>query len=62
MLSIDVNETAEYPAILKLYAYDSGYVATRLRGYAATGLRDNGTTWLRGYGATRLRGYVALRG
>ena len=25
--------TAEYPAISKLYPYNSGYVATRLRGY-----------------------------
>ena len=53
MLSIHVNEIAEHPAILKLYPYNSGYVATRLRGCGATGLR--------GYGATRLRGYVATR-
>ena len=45
MLSIHVNEIAEHPAILKLYPYNSGYVATRLRGCGATGLR----------------GYVAIR-
>ena len=52
MLSIDVNETAEYPAILKLYPYNSGYVATRLRGYAAT--------WLRGYVGKRLTQTLTL--
>ena len=40
--------TAEYPAILRLYPHNSGYVATRLRGYAAKWLRGYVATWLSG--------------
>ena len=40
--------TAEYPAILRLYPHNCGYVATRLRGYAAKWLRGYVATWLSG--------------
>ena len=49
--------TAEYLAILKLYPFNSRYVATWLRGYVASGYAayPNGNSnpkWLRGYVTT----------
>ena len=64
-LRTDIGVTAEYQAILKLYPYNSGYVATQvsltltltLSGYAAMQLSLTITLTLSGYVATRLCSY-----
>ena len=57
--------TTEYPAILKLYSYNSGYLATCLRSYVAGGYpahpnSNSNPKWLRGYGPTQLNLTVTL--